>query len=91
MIHGNINILWLMFLAGRVVLALYLVSSALEGFDRFSLSILQITIRIAVAVLILAKPIEIYGLAVAAGIGLILFHNLSGKQDVPPRPSAGAA
>jgi len=88
---GNINILGLMFLLGRVVLALYLVSSALAGFDRFSLSILQISIRFAVAVLILAKPIEIYGLAVAAGIGLILFHYLSRTRAGPPKRNAGTA
>ena len=88
---GNINIFWLMFLVGRVVLALYLVSSALAGFDRFSLSILQISIRVAVAVLILAKPIEIYGLAVAAGIGLILFHYLSRTRAGPPKRNAGTA
>ena len=80
-----------MFLLGRVVLALYLVSSALAGFDRFSLSILQITIRVALAVLILATPIEIYGLAVAAGIGLIIFHYLSSKQDGPPWRDPGVA
>ena len=88
---GNINILGLMFLLARVVLALYLVSSALAGFDRFSLSILQITIRVALAVLILATPIEIYGLAVAAGIGLIMFHYLSSKQGGPPWRDPGVA
>ncbi|MGB0673730.1 MAG: hypothetical protein ACPGRQ_07700, partial [Candidatus Puniceispirillaceae bacterium] len=66
-------------------------SSALAGFDRFSLSILQISIRVAVAVLILAKPIEIYGLAVAAGIGLILFHYLSRTRAGPPKRNAGTA
>ena len=45
----------------------------------------------ALAVLILATPIEIYGLAVAAGIGLIMFHYLSSKQGGPPWRDPGVA
>jgi len=77
---GTINFGWLAFLFARLALALYLVSSALAAFDQKPLNAAEIVIRLAIAVLILSKPVEFYGLAIIAGlfvIGLQAFQNRS--------------
>ncbi|MEK9854144.1 MAG: TRAP transporter fused permease subunit [Rhodobiaceae bacterium] len=71
---GTIDIGWLMVLIGRLALALYLVSSAMAAYDRRALGAVQIAIRIILALLVMVKPPEIYGPAVLASIGVILFH-----------------
>ena len=42
----------------------------------------QIVIRVILAVLVMAKPAEIYGAAAAAGIGLILAHAVTTRKRV---------
>ncbi len=71
---GDIDIGWLAILIGRVGLALYLVSGALAAFDRKALSAIEIATRLVLAVLILFRPIEIYGPALIAAAVLIALH-----------------
>jgi len=78
---GTVNISWLAFLFARLALALYLVSSALSAYDQKALNPVEIVIRLAIAVLILFKPIEIYGAGIVAGIVLIAFHNMRSKAE----------
>jgi len=77
---GTIDIGWLMLLMGRLALALYLVSSAMAAYDRRTLGPVQITIRIILALLVMVKPPEIYGPAVLASIGVILFHGFGRRM-----------
>ena len=79
---GTIDLAWLVFLFARVALALYLVSSALSAYDQKALSVVEIFIRLAIAVLILFKPMEIYGAAIVAGVALIWFHSFQSKSLV---------
>lgn len=79
---GTIDIAWLGLLMGRLALALYLVSSAMAGYDQRALGVLQIVIRIALAVLVMVKPVEFYGLAVLASIAIILAHGLGNRVRV---------
>ena len=77
---GNINYGWLALLIGRIILALFLVASALAGFDRRSLTSIEIATRLIVAILILAIPAEIYGVAIFAGVGVLGFHFIKNKE-----------
>ena len=77
---GTIDIGWLMLLMGRLALALYLVSSAMAAYDHRALGAAQITIRVILALLVMVKPAEIYGPAVLASIGVILFHGFGRRM-----------
>ena len=77
---GNIDYGWLALLVARLGLALYLVSSAMSAFDVRALNGVQIAIRLALAVLILAKPMEIYAVATIAGLGVIFMHRFRGDD-----------
>ena len=77
---GNIDYGWLALLAARLGLALYLVSSAMSAFDVRALNGMQIVIRLALAVLILAKPMEVYAVATIAGLGVIFMHRFRGDD-----------
>ena len=65
---------WMLLLIGRVALALYLVSSAMAAYDHRALGVVQIGVRVLLAVLIMAKPGMIFGPAMAAALALIMAH-----------------
>jgi len=75
--YGELS--WLLF---RIVVALYLLASALAGFDRKALSFPEIGLRIALTVLILFKPIEIHAVALLLAFGLLSFHYVKNKTIV---------
>ena len=79
---GSFNFGWLALLMLRIAVALYLVSSALAGFDRKALKPIEIFTRLAIAVLILAHPTEIYGLALAGGFALVAWHTLRSRDEL---------
>ncbi|OED36001.1 C4-dicarboxylate ABC transporter [Chromatiales bacterium (ex Bugula neritina AB1)] len=79
---GTVNWAWLAFLFARLALALYLVSSALAAYDHRALNIVDIFLRLLVAVLILFKVPAIYGPAILAGIAMIGFHMVRNKPEV---------
>ena len=72
-----------MFIVARLAVTLYLVSSALAAYDRKSLSAVEIAVRLAIAVLIIFYPLEVYLPALIAGIGIIGFHVLRNRTVVP--------
>ncbi|MDG1086084.1 MAG: TRAP transporter large permease subunit, partial [Planktotalea sp.] len=80
---GTLNLGWLAYLMLRIAVALYLVSSALASFDRSKLKPLEVFARLALAVLILARPIEIYGVALVASIALVGWHTVRNRDTVP--------
>ena len=59
-------LIWLLL---RLVVALYLLASALAGFDRKSLTAMEVFLRLGIAVLIIFKPVEIYATGVAGSPG----------------------
>ena len=79
---GRIDVLWLAFLMARLALALYLVSSAMAAYDQRELGKAQIALRVLLAVLVMAKPVEIYGAASVAGIGLVVAHAVISKRGI---------
>ena len=79
---GDIHAGWLVFLIVRVILALYLVSSALAAHDRNTLGRVEVALRLAIAFLILVRPVEIYAPALAAGAVIIMFHMFRGRPGL---------
>lgn len=79
---GDIDYGWLAVLIVRVAFALYLVSSALAGFDRKALSAIEIVVRLALAVLILFRPFEVYGPALAAAAVLVAYHLVRNRETL---------
>jgi TRAP-type uncharacterized transport system fused permease subunit len=71
---GQTHLAPLFWLLTRLALVLYLLASALAGFDRKSLTALEVFLRLALAVLILFKPYEIHAPALVAAIALLAFH-----------------
>ena len=58
------------------------VSSALAGFDRKALSAIEVVVRLALAVLILFRPFEVYGPALASAAVLMAFHVIRGRETL---------
>jgi TRAP transporter 4TM/12TM fusion protein len=73
------ELFWLLL---RLVLALYLLASALAGFDRRSLTAIEIALRIGLMLLILAKPSAIHLPGFAAALALLAFHYFQNKTVV---------
>jgi len=71
---GTVSLAGLALVIGRLVLALYLVASALAGFDHRKLSAGEIGIRLALAVLLIAKHDFIYIGAAIAAVAVIAHH-----------------
>jgi len=80
---GNVDLGWLAFLMARLTLSLYLISSALAGYDRKALGVIDIAVRVGIAVLILARPAEVYWLAIVAGLAIIGIHFLQSRRMAP--------
>lgn len=79
---GEIELLALGLLSLRLILALYLVASALARFDRGRVRPWEIAVRLIVAVLVMWKTNPVMWCGIVAGLALIVQHNiLSRKQD----------
>ena len=77
--HG-VQIGTLMWLIVRLVLALYLVASALAAYDAKPLSFISVLVRLATASAILVKPEMVHFAAIAFAIGLLTLHQLSARR-----------
>ena len=75
--ENGVQIGTLLWLIARLVLALYLVASALAAHDAKPLSFAWVVIRLATAAAILVKPEMIHFAAIAFAIGLLALHHLS--------------
>ena len=71
---GKLHLAPLVWLLIRLMLALYLIASALAGFDRKRLSAMEIALRLTLAVLILFKPIELHVTALVIAVGWLVLH-----------------
>ena len=71
---GQVHFGLVALLVGRLVLAFYLLSSALAGFDRRALSPWEIAARLALAVLLMTKPEVLWIGAAVAATALIFVH-----------------
>jgi len=80
---GQLHLGALSWLLLRLMGALYLIASALAGFDRKSLSRGEIFLRLALAILVLFKPAEFNIPAAAAIVALLVFHFIKNKEVIP--------
>ena len=74
---GQVHIGALALLLGRLILALYLVSSALSGFDRTRLAFWEIAARLSLAVLIMTSVDVLWIGGALAAFGLIFWNHRS--------------
>ncbi|WP_323786047.1 TRAP transporter fused permease subunit [Thalassovita sp.] len=81
---GEVDLVALGLLSARLILALYLMASALARFDRGPVRSWEIACRLVLAVLIMWKTAPVMWFGILAGFALIGLHIiLSQKQDKP--------
>jgi len=73
----------LLLLLVRLVLALYLLSSALNAFDARPLAAWEISVRIALAVLVLFKAPLVFAIASVAAVAVIGVYRAGGERKHP--------
>ncbi|RMF36652.1 MAG: TRAP transporter fused permease subunit [Alphaproteobacteria bacterium] len=71
----------------RLILALYLLSSALARHDRRRLGVAETALRLALAALVLVQPPAIHYPAAAVALALLGWHALVARRQPPPRPA----
>ena len=71
---GSVDAGALALILARLVLALYLLSSALSGFDRHKLHPAEIAVRLALAILLMTRYEMLYLGAAIGGIMVVIFH-----------------
>jgi TRAP transporter 4TM/12TM fusion protein len=70
----------LAWLLARLILALYLVASALTAYDAKPLSLMWIVVRLATAVGVMARPELVYFAAIAFAAALLAWHHLDARR-----------
>ena len=78
---GEPNVTALIWLLFRLVLALYLISSALAQYDFGPLSIIETIVRIGLAILVMIKLPMIYGPAIIASLAFLGWHYLRSRNQ----------
>jgi TRAP-type uncharacterized transport system fused permease subunit len=81
--ENGVSMSALVWLLARLILVLYLVASALAGFDARKLSAMWILIRLATAIAILMRPELIQFTAIAFAIGLLVTHHIGARRAQP--------
>ena len=79
---GTVDIKALGLLLFRLVIALYLVSSALARFDSGPLGSIEVILRIGLAILLLFKAPLVFGLAILGAAFVIGVHKLRNRATV---------
>ena len=70
----------LMWLIARLLLALYLIASALAAYDAAPLSLAWIGVRLATAVAVMARPETIQLAAIVFAAGMLVWHHISARR-----------
>ena len=78
--ENGIDFMGLAWLLARLILSLYLVATALAQFDSKSLSLVEVFIRLVLALAILMKPEIIQFAAIIFSAGLLSWHVWSARQ-----------
>ena len=71
---GTVELTHLLWLLARLVLALYLLASALARFDRAGLALWETGLRLALATLVISTDTAVYGPAIVAAVVWIGWH-----------------
>ena len=78
---GQLHLIPLLWLLSKLIFALYLLASALAGYDRKNLTGFEIALRLLLAALIMFKAPVIYAPAIVVAIALMAFHVVSTRQS----------
>ena len=78
--EGSISFFDMIWLLLRLSLALYLISSALAKFDRLTLSMPEVVIRIAASILIIMSTPTFYGIGISAAALLLIYHQIQYRK-----------
>ena len=81
---GTVDVTALLWLLARLVLALYLLASALARFDGAGLPLWEIGLRLALAVFAISNDSTVYGPAVAAALLWIGWHVYRTRRRAEP-------
>lgn len=81
--ENGVSIGALLWLIARLLLALYLVASALAGHDARPLSFMWILIRLAAAVAVLMRPETIQFGAIAFIAAMLAWHHVTARRALP--------
>lgn len=87
--ENGVSISALLYLLVRVGLALYLLASALAGFDRRKLTKWELVVRIGCAALILSLGPFVQAIGTLAGVALIFWHAASKNPKLPSNLARG--
>lgn len=84
--ENGVQLLPLMWLLAKLVLALYLLASALARFDAARLTPLWIAARLVLAVGLLVRPAEVHLPALALAVGILALHHIGIARQAVHRP-----
>ncbi|MEQ3669630.1 TRAP transporter fused permease subunit [Pseudophaeobacter sp.] len=84
---GEVELAALGLLSLRLILALYLVASALARFDRGPMRAWEIACRLLLAVLIMWKTDPVMWVGIVAGLSLISLHIILSRRSNEPAPT----
>ena len=79
---GTVDTGALVLILARLVLALYLLSSALSGFDRDKLHPIEIAVRLTLAILLMTRHEMLYLGAAISGIILVVLHVIRKREAI---------
>lgn len=84
--EDGVQMLPLLWLLAKLVLALYLLASALARFDAVALSPVAVAARVLLAIGLLVRPAEVHLTALVIAVGLLALHHLSARRLAPSGP-----
>jgi len=79
---GTVDTGALTLIMARLVLALYLLASALSGFDRDNLHPVEIAVRLTLAILLMTKHEMLYLGAAIGGVTLVVLHVIRKREAI---------
>lgn len=78
--ENGVQIGSLMWLLARLVLALYLLASALAAYDARPLTAMWVAVRLVTSVAILARPEGVYIAAIAVAVATLAWHHMGARR-----------
>jgi len=80
--ENGVQLSALLWLLARLVLALYLIASALAAFDAKVLSAVEVGLRLMTAAAMMMRPELIQYMAIAFALALLAWHHLGARRQV---------
>ncbi|MEJ6709447.1 MAG: TRAP transporter fused permease subunit, partial [Amylibacter sp.] len=78
--ENGVELMPLLWLLAKLILALYFVASALSQFDVTRLNLFWVFVRLAIAIGLLARPEEIYFSALVLGAVVLVYHRITSRR-----------